>query len=182
MTAAERKALERELRSQWNGLSSSARRAIYRAAKGRAHVDAALIAATLSRETNMKNIVGDGGHGRGIGQQDDRWLPDFLASVRGCRSGSSVPIFRSALPKGRVPTISAGVNKVASVLEGNIVEAKRQNVPAGHRTHVGVAGYNEGIGGAIHAYKTHGNPDVGTTGRDYGADVLERARILRTFM
>lgn len=168
-----------ELRAQRARLSPSARRAVRRAVAASTHVDEALLLALASRETNMHNIVGDGGHGRGFFQDDDRFLTEFLRATRGCRSGSSIPVFRSALPKGRVPTISAGARKAAQTIEDNVAEAKRQKVRPGHRLHVAIAGYNAGIAGAIHAYHTSGNPDAATTGGDYGLDVIQRAAVLR---
>ena len=44
-----------------------------------------LLHAVASRETNMRNIRGDGGHGHGVFQLDDRWHqipPGFDADVR----------------------------------------------------------------------------------------------------
>lgn len=170
---------EASLRAEVKALSPAARRAIRRAVKDRPHVDEALLLAIGSRESWLTNITGDGGHARGMFAQDDRFLGPWLGSVRGCRSGSSIPRFGSARPKGRVPTISAGARKCATIVEGNIVEAKRASVVPGHRTHVGVAGYNAGLHGAISAYRLHGSPDVATAHGDYGADVLERARFIR---
>lgn len=131
----------------------------------------------------MRNIVGDGGHGRGMMQIDDRSHGGWLASVRGCRSGSSLPRYSSALPAGRVPTISAGLGYAVALLESNVAECMRRGVHEGHRTAVAVSGYNAGITGAINSYMAHGSTpsaaDRATTGGDYAADVLERARVLR---
>src|SRR5215210_2612007 len=40
----------------------------------------ATLLAIASRETNIKNIIGDGGHGYGLMQIDDRSYPDFIRS------------------------------------------------------------------------------------------------------
>ena len=40
----------------------------------------ATLLAIASRETNIKNIIGDGGHGYGLMQIDDRSYPDFIKS------------------------------------------------------------------------------------------------------
>ncbi len=63
--------------------------------------------AIASRETNMRNIVGDGGHGYGIMQIDDRSYPDW------CHSG----LWKDA---------TAGIQKGASVLD-----AKRETIRDG---------------------------------------------------
>lgn len=171
------------LHAQAKRLSPPARIAIAAAARPCAHVDVALLKALMSRETNMQNIVGDGGHGRGGWQLDDRFREHELRTMRGCRSGSSIPVFPSAFPKGRVPTISAGAKFAARTIEANIAECKRRGVKDGHRLSVAISGYNAGITGAIDAYMRHGKTpsaaDTATTGGNYAADVLERARALR---
>src|SRR5436305_15265915 len=66
-----------------------------------------LLLAIGSRETGLRNIVGDHGRGRGWLQVDDRFHADWLAHHRGCASGSFTPKFDTALPAGRVPTLTA---------------------------------------------------------------------------
>jgi hypothetical protein len=169
------------LRRQHDSLSKAAKVALHVAARPCPHVDVALLEALASRETNMKNIIGDGGHGRGMFQADDRWQEHYLRMTPGCRSGSSIPMFPTAWPKGRVPTISSGARFAARTIEANVAEAKRRGVKDGHRLHVAVDGYNCGITGAINAYQ-HGGlkaADEETTGGDYAPDVLERAATLR---
>jgi hypothetical protein len=155
------------------------RRALSRAAKPAPHVDVALLEAVSSRESNMRNITGDGGHGRGTFQQDDRFQEAFLRACRGCRSGSSVPIYASAWPKGRVPTVSAGARRAVAIIEHNVSEAKRLGIPDGHRTHFALAAYNAGVGGALVGWRDRHDPDANTAGHDYGRDVMERAELLR---
>jgi hypothetical protein len=148
-----------DLLRQRSALSPAARLAIRRSVRKAPHVDVALAQAVASRETGMRNIVGDGGHGRGMMQIDDR------------------------SHGGRVPTISAGLGYAVALLESNVAECMRRGVHEGHRTAVAVSGYNAGITGAINSYMAHGSTpsaaDRATTGGDYAADVLERARVLR---
>jgi hypothetical protein len=54
----------------------------------REQIDPALLVAMAHRETGMRNIVGDSGHGRGIMQIDDRFHADWLKQHKGCASGS----------------------------------------------------------------------------------------------
>ena len=51
---------------------------------------AGLLLAIASQETDMNDVVGDGGHGRGLFQIDDRSHTDFLraATARAGRAGS----------------------------------------------------------------------------------------------
>ena len=54
-----------------------------------------VLMAIASRETNMRNIIGDGGHGYGLVQIDDRSFPEW------CNSG---------LWKGRTPESKRGLS------------------------------------------------------------------------
>ena len=54
-----------------------------------------LLLAIASRETNMQDIVGDGGHGRGLFQIDDRFHGDWLAK-NGARGAGTTPRIRNA--------------------------------------------------------------------------------------
>jgi hypothetical protein len=142
------------------------------------HVSAALALAIGSRETGLMNIVGDHGHGRGVFQQDDRFQVDFLRSTRGCKSGTYVASFDSALPAGRVPTLSAGCRRMIEIIEANVAQAINAGVPDGHRLQVAVAGYNAGFGGALAGWREKRDPDLNTTGKDYSRDVLARAALV----
>src|SRR3954451_6420616 len=53
------------------------------AAAKKYNLDPALIFAVMSRETGGKNIRGDGGHGRGLMQIDDRSWGSWLSSHNG---------------------------------------------------------------------------------------------------
>jgi hypothetical protein len=171
-----------DLLRQHEGLSGPARQAIGRAAAKAPHVDRALVEALASRETNMRNITGDGGHGRGMWQADDRWQEVWLRSVRGCENGTSTPSHPNAWPKGLVPTISAGAMFAVRTLEANVGECVREGVRDGDRLFVAVAAYNRGLHGAITAYKQGGRRrvDAVTANGNYATDVLERAAYLRS--
>src|SRR3954471_11864244 len=108
---------EGQLLAQYKALTVGKRLALRRAASKGDHIDYALLCAIGSRETNLHNIVGDGGHGRGMFQQDDRYQQSFLSSTRGCKSGSSIPIYKTALQQGRVPTIGAGARRCVQIIE-----------------------------------------------------------------
>jgi len=103
---------------------------------------------------------------------------DFLKSTRGCTSGTYVASFDSALPAGRVPTLSAGCRRMIEIIEANVGQAIDAGVPDGHRLQVAVAGYNAGFGGALAGWRAKRNPDLNTTGGDYSRDVLARAALV----
>jgi hypothetical protein len=143
------------------------------------HVSPALVLAIGSRESDLRNIVGADGHGRGVFQQDDRFQQAFLNSTRGCRQGTYVAAFASALPKGRVPTLSAGCRNMVETIEANVALAIKWGIPNGHRVRFALAAYSAGPGGAMIGWRDHHDADRRTAGGDYSADVMERAAILR---
>ena len=132
-----------------------------------------------SRETNLQNLVGDGGHGRGVFQQDDRFQREFLAATRGCPSGSYRSTWWSALPAGRVPTLTAGCKRMAAIIESNVDFAVRSGIPKGHRLRFAVAAYNAGAGGALRGWQEARDVDRHTAGLDYSQDVFERLAVVR---
>lgn len=140
---------------------------------GAVHVDTQLLEALGSRESNMMNIIGDGGHGRGMYQLDDRYQQPYLHGHRGCRNGSNTPAYSNALAPGRVPTIFAGAAQACRIIEANIVYAKHAGVPYGEWMKFALSAYNAGLGGAEKGFK-EGDSDRYTTGHDYAKDVLER--------
>ena len=88
--------------------------------------------AIASRETNMRNITGDGGHGRGVFQIDDRWHADWLR-----KHGAGGP--------GQVPPVRDAAFYAASIIAANLDAAKDAGVPKEERMRVALAGYNAGL-------------------------------------
>jgi hypothetical protein len=143
------------------------------------HVSPVLVLAVGSRESGLRNIVGADGHGRGVFQQDDRFQQASLNNTRGCRQGSYVPAFASALPKGRVPTLAAGCRRLVETIEANVALAIRWGIPNGHRLRFALAAYSAGPGGAMIGWRDHHDADRRTEGGDYSEDIMERAGALR---
>ena len=129
-----------------------------------------LLMAIGSRESNLKNIVGDGGHGFSLMQIDVRSFPDF------CHSG-------------QWKNVALAIQKGAQVLD-----AKRTEIEHGEGDHLivgsspfvgakvksdadltktAVAAYNCGLW-AFYNYSKGRDPDAFTTGKDYAHDVLAR--------
>lgn len=141
----------------------------------------ALLLAIGSRETNLQNIVGDHGHGRGWLQIDDRFHAPFLQTHRGCDSGTYKPKFTSALPAGRVPTLSAATQQTIAMLRQNAAFGKSQGVPKDQLIRFACAAYNAGATGAIEGFRA-GDVDTNTTGKDYSTDVLSRKQAIARFL
>lgn len=119
-----------------------------------------ILLAIASRETNMTDIVGDGGHGRGLFQIDDRFWKEWL-TAHGAGGG------------GRKPPVRDAAKKAAEIVSGNLAFGRRNGVAEADLLKFALSAYNAGPGGAIADYR-RGDSDLKTTGGDYGRDVLER--------
>lgn len=103
-----------------------------------------------SRETNLRNIVGDGGHGIGVWQRDIRYWPvdrSYLGSVR------------------------QQARDAASLLAENHEALGSWKAAA--------AAYNAGLGSVKAVMDSGRSADVATTGGDYGADVMARLALIK---
>lgn len=99
---------------------------------------------------------GDGGHGRGLMQIDDRYHSEFTSSHAN-------------------DDHSANIDYAAQYLRGLLDYYDgdyRRAVPA----------YNAGQGNVNNAVLAGLSPDYHTTGGDYGSDVLERADVIKKLM
>jgi hypothetical protein len=144
-------------------------------------VGTSLILAMGSRETNLANIVGDGGHGRGWLQIDDRFWATWLNSHAGCKDGTWDAKFPSALPPGRVPTLTAATLKTIDMLHSNVAFAASRKVAADQRMRFAVAAYNAGAGGAIKGF-AGGDVDANTAHGDYSSDVMARRDVVAGYL
>ena len=129
-------------------------------AENRHNLPAGLLLAVASRETDMEDIVGDKGHGRGLFQIDDRFHADWLA-VHG------------APGPGMTPRLQDAADFAASMLASNFAFAREHGVPPADRLRFACSAYNAGPGGALDGQRS-GDCDRKTTGGDYGRDVLDR--------
>lgn len=122
----------------------------------------AYVLAVASRETGIRNMLGDGGHGVGVIQIDIR----FHSIARRARETGS---WRT----NPAPLVDYGVQMLAE----NVAWA-RQRWPkyTEHATSalkIASSAYNAGRGGAAQGV-AEGDSDLRTTGRNYGRDVLAR--------
>ena len=122
-----------------------------------------LLLGIASRETNIRNIVGDGGHGHGIMQIDDRSFPDFTNSSRALDP-------RQNILKG------------GEVLNGKRLFLSRNGVSGDLLSRGSIAAYNGGEGRVLRAIRRGRSVDSVTTQGDYSADVLARTAIFRELL
>jgi hypothetical protein len=141
----------------------------------------ALLLAIGSRETELSNIAGDAGHGRGWVQIDDRSHALWLDSHAGCESGAWEATFPSALPPGHVPTLTAATLHAIDILHGNLAFAQQRGVPKTQRLRFAVAAYNAGAGRALEGFQG-GDVDRKTANGDYSKDVLERKTVVTNYL
>jgi hypothetical protein len=124
--------------------------------------------ALASQETDMNDVVGDSGHGRGLFQIDDRWHKDFLAE-------------HGAGGRGRTPPPREAARYAARLIRGNLDFGRRNDVRKADLLKFAASAYNAGPTGALRGYQA-GDSDLNTTGRDYGTAVLRRFAIFEEFL
>lgn len=130
-------------------------------------IPASVIAGIGSRESHWGLALtpptpagtGDGGHGRGLMQVDDRWHVNFVQSGKWADARENI-IYGCAVLKN-------SLNLFTKKLGWNDMSKKLLRG--------GVAGYNCGPSRALSAYQNGHDFDYYTTGRDYSRNVLERA-------
>jgi soluble lytic murein transglycosylase-like protein len=130
-----------------------------RAAAKKYHVSQAIILAVMDRETGDPhkiglgghNVRGDGGHGRGLMQIDDRSHGSWLAGHDG------------------------GMDPKSNIDYGTSIIAANLRQFHGNK-HEALAAYNSGAGNVQRALRNGLSPDAYTANHNYGADVLRRAK------
>jgi hypothetical protein len=111
-----------------------------------------LLYALGSRETNLRNVNGDSGHGRGIWQRDDRSFD---------------------IPDDYLRTPMKQATDAAGLLMNHFARFRAEQ-PGSNALRYAVAAYNAGYGGVTKALKAGRSADYPTTDADYSTDVLER--------
>jgi hypothetical protein len=127
-----------------------------------------LLLAVASQETDMNDVVGDGGHGRGLFQIDDRSHTDFLRE-------------NGAGGAGGKPPVKSAAGFAAALLRGNFDFGVGKGVRKADRTKFMLSAYNAGAGGAL-AGHAEGDSDKRTTGGDYGKSVLARYAVFQELL
>lgn len=156
-----------QLKAQVDGAKQGGLAAACLAAERSSKLPSCLLLAIASRETNCTDTLGDGGHGRGVFQIDDRAHGPWLAQNPG--------------PNG-LPPIPAAAAYAASILASGLAAAKRLKLKGDNAIKFAAAAYNAGEGGATRALTAHGDADRGTAHGNYGDDVLTRLHLIRAWV
>ena len=135
-------------------------------------LEPAVAAGVVSRESGGGRLLGrngcppdtgDRGHGRGLMQIDDRWHRGFIGLGELWRTPAA--------------NLAYGCHLLAQYRE-----ALRKRLPGlteEELLRAALAAYNSGTESAERLLRAGGDPDAGTTGGNYGRDVLARAEWLR---
>jgi hypothetical protein len=169
---------ERDLVRQFERAKKNGWIRFFKSAAERYQLPPEILLAIASRETNMRNIIGDGGHGYGIMQIDDRSFPEW------CNSGLWKDV-NAAIQKGALvlhskqQTIRNGQGKRLKV--GGTPFVGKAQLSKDELLRTAIAAYNSGLW-AYYNLTKYGDPDRRTTGRDYSQEVLKRAQVFRKLL
>lgn len=138
-----------------------------------------VLAAIASRESNMRNIIGDGGRGAGLMQVDIGTDAAFKAS--GAWKDAFAGIAKGAdVLREKMDWLVKMAGKETSVTDraGNKYKFTVPKLEGEELERTAIAMYNSGAFAPYHVSKGR-SPDYGTTGKDYSADVLKRAEVFK---
>lgn len=138
------------------------------AAERQAELPRGVLLAVASRETNMRNVVGDHGHGRGVFQVDDRSHAAWLR-----RHGADGP--------GGIPPVPAAAAYAAALLRDNLAFGRSKGLAGDALLKFSLSAYNAGAGGAWRGLQERGDSDARTAHGNYARDVLDRLRAVQAW-
>jgi hypothetical protein len=138
-------------------------------AERKAELPRGTLLAIASRETNMRNVVGDRGHGRGVFQIDDRSHAAWLR-----RHGADGP--------GGIPPVAAAAEYAAALLRDNLAFGRSKGLSGDALFKFALSAYNAGAGGAWRGLQERGDSDARTAHGNYARDVLERLRAVQAWL
>ncbi|HWQ36952.1 MAG TPA: tape measure protein [Blastocatellia bacterium] len=170
-------ALARTLQQQYQRTAAGGDLKSFAAIAQRLGIPLPVLLGVASRETGIRNIIGDHGRGVGVMQVDTGTDAAFKASGAWKDVGKSIE---------RGAQILIEKMRQLQQLEGKSVTLKDRkgrkytftvpHLEGEQLLQTAIASYNSGMWAAYHVSKGR-SPDYGTTGRNYSADVLARARV-----
>ena len=138
--------------------------------------------AIASRETNMQNIIGDGGRGFGIMQVDIGTNESFCKSGRWQDPNMAIGMGTAILASKRNFIVKNAGQPIHVKAKSGYEETFEMPLIVGESLRrVTIAAYNSGLWASRNFLK-HGDPDRGTTGKDYSKDVIQRSTIFKSLL
>ena len=138
----------------------------------------ALLMAIASRETNMRNIVGDGGHGYGLMQIDIRSFPEWVSSGAWHYAAQVIEKGAQVLDQ-KLTQIRAGVGKSLHIggtsFIGHPFSSQEDELRCA------TAAYNAGLW-PFYCHSTGKPIDSMTTGHNYSTDVWQRRALFEALL
>jgi hypothetical protein len=138
------------------------------------------------RESHLKNINNSTDTDHGCFQISENYHLPFLRSQPGCPEGSWQAVEDHMSDEtGYCPRYTPAMNYALNMLKEFKKYAEYKGVPKTDSLRVAFNGYNRGVAGAIRVYKeagSSGNPDLGTTGNDYGSWCLTHSRMIKKWL
>lgn len=143
--------------------------------------DTADLMAIGSRETNLDpkwlTKKGDNGHGAGLMQIDDRSFPDFTNSTKWKDARLGI-LYGAKVLRQKWDDLQNTAGKSLKFKGNSFTGPRVAGIVA---QQIAIAAYNSGRAAAYH-YSKGRTPDYGTTGKDYSADVMQRAKVFRELL
>lgn len=179
--------LEREVRRQFTRADQLSWIDYFWEASARYGESVDILLAIGSRETNLDprylRVIGDGGNGFGLMQIDKGNFPTWCASGAWKDARQSILKGASVLAAKRKSLVERAGERIHVTTRDRRITCSF-TMPALAEpglTRVAIAAYNGGDWPAYH-FSLRRDPDRGTTGQNYSADVLERARLFRKIL
>lgn len=160
-----------DIRNQFKRSQKSGWLPFFQSAANDYQFEESLLMAVASRETNIKNIVGDGGHGYGIMQIDDRSFPDWCHSGAWKDAEQAIIKGASVLDDKRTFVEKNQGKKITFGKKYSFVG--KDHLTAGEILRIAVSSYNCGVW-AYYNVSQGKDVDATSTGKDYSADVKRR--------
>lgn len=156
-------------------------------AASRLDLEPSTLLAIASRESNLDPVyltkAGDNGNGYGIMQVDRRSHAAHVKSGAWRDARANIEYGASVLRQMR-DVIRARAGRLLSIRtpSGRLYTAQIPAViPPDDLERIAIAAYNSGLW-ALYHYAKRRDPDFGTTGKNYSADVLARARVFKELL
>lgn len=167
-----------DLHQQFARVEASGWLSAFRSTAERYDFPVEVLLGIASRESNIESVVGDGGHGYGIMQIDDRSFSEWCHCGSWRNPPACIQMGASVLDQHRqMIRHSQGVE----LRVGGDAFTGKPGLSDADLLRTSIASYNCGLW-AYYGLSVEGDPDFRSTGRNYSADTLARAAVFRSLL